>query len=116
MNPTFCYYRYYLKGPKAGQLETFIDGLPGVPDNISPSANGGYWIGFGLTRDIISDFMCHNPFLRTVIVKVRLANIVILTLDKVTPPNPYASPAYIYFAKLYLHFDLQHFNIKWMRY
>ena len=89
MNPTFCFYRYYLKGPKAGQLETFIDELPGVPDNISPSANGGYWIGFALTRDKISDFMCHKPFLRTIIVKVRVTHIIILTLDKATRAKPF---------------------------
>ena len=71
MSPTFCYYRYYLKGPKAGQLEMFIEKLPGLPDNISPSSSGGYWVGFAVTRESgISDFLGRYPLLRTIIVKV----------------------------------------------
>ncbi|TFC80531.1 ABC transporter permease [Cryobacterium sp. TMS1-20-1] len=38
--------RYYHSGPKRGQLEMFIDGLPGYPDNINRASDGGYWIGF----------------------------------------------------------------------
>lgn len=29
--------RYYIDGPKRGQVEVFIDALPGLPDNIRPS-------------------------------------------------------------------------------
>lgn len=36
--------RYWLKGPKAGTLEVLIDELPGIPDNISRSKDGNYWV------------------------------------------------------------------------
>ncbi|KAK2155271.1 hypothetical protein LSH36_244g02026 [Paralvinella palmiformis] len=35
----------YVKGEKRGQVEIFIDNLPGFPDNIRRSASGSYWIG-----------------------------------------------------------------------
>ena len=49
----------------------FIEKLPGLPDNVSPSSSGGYWVGFAVTRESgISDFLGHYPLLRTIIVKV----------------------------------------------
>ncbi|XP_071453857.1 adipocyte plasma membrane-associated protein Hemomucin-like [Hetaerina americana] len=38
--------RYYLKGPKTGSSDIFIDGLPGVPDKIRKSGrpDGGYFV------------------------------------------------------------------------
>lgn len=36
--------RYYLKGPKAGTHDVFIDGLPGYPDNLSRDGKGGYLV------------------------------------------------------------------------
>jgi len=40
-----CCSRCYVKGEKRGQVEIFIDNLPGFPDNIRRSASGSYWIG-----------------------------------------------------------------------
>ncbi|KAJ1297149.1 hypothetical protein BS78_01G355900 [Paspalum vaginatum] len=36
-------FRYWLKGPKAGQYDLFAD-LPGYPDNVRRDARGGYWV------------------------------------------------------------------------
>ncbi|CAN6325253.1 unnamed protein product [Urochloa humidicola] len=36
-------FRYWLKGPKAGQYELMAD-LPGYPDNVRRDARGGYWV------------------------------------------------------------------------
>ncbi|XP_017874286.1 PREDICTED: adipocyte plasma membrane-associated protein isoform X2 [Drosophila arizonae] len=35
--------KYYLKGPKKGQSEVFVEGLPGLPDNLTPDADG-IWV------------------------------------------------------------------------
>lgn len=35
--------KYHIKGPKKGQHEVFVDGLPGQPDNLTPDAEG-LWI------------------------------------------------------------------------
>lgn len=47
--PVFQYrYRcqkYWLKGPEKGTVESFIDNLPGLPDNIHYDGNGTFWIG-----------------------------------------------------------------------
>ncbi|GMT12643.1 hypothetical protein PFISCL1PPCAC_3940, partial [Pristionchus fissidentatus] len=42
--------RYYFAGPKASQTETFIDNLPGLPDNIRLSSNGTLWVGLASLR------------------------------------------------------------------
>lgn len=46
INETYRYriLRYWLKGPKAGTHEIFIDNLPGFPDNITSNSKGGFWL------------------------------------------------------------------------
>jgi len=36
--------RRWLKGPKKGSTDTLIDRLPGFPDGISLSSDGGFWL------------------------------------------------------------------------
>ncbi|XP_075223774.1 adipocyte plasma membrane-associated protein Hemomucin-like [Lycorma delicatula] len=36
--------RYYLKGTKKGKVDVFIDGLPGLPDNLKRDSKGGFYI------------------------------------------------------------------------
>jgi hypothetical protein len=36
--------RYYLKGPKKGQSDIFVSGLPGIPDNIRSNGKGGFYV------------------------------------------------------------------------
>lgn len=48
-----------------------MDNLPGVPDNISPSSSGGYWVGIALVRYPLTDLLADTfSFMRSVIVKV----------------------------------------------
>uniref|UniRef100_T1IQL5 polyribonucleotide nucleotidyltransferase n=1 Tax=Strigamia maritima TaxID=126957 RepID=T1IQL5_STRMM len=42
--------KFYLKGPKQGQMEVFLDNLPGLPDNIRPSGRDTYWLGLYTPR------------------------------------------------------------------
>ncbi|KAH8306266.1 hypothetical protein KR018_005392 [Drosophila ironensis] len=42
--------KYHLKGAKAGQSEVFVDGLPGLPDNLTPDAEG-IWVPLVLSTD-----------------------------------------------------------------
>ncbi|KAI5705849.1 hypothetical protein M8J75_002337 [Diaphorina citri] len=37
-------HRYYLKGPKQGKSEVFIDGLPGLPDNVKRDSKGNFLV------------------------------------------------------------------------
>ena len=57
--------RYWLAGPKKGQDEIVIDGLPGFPDGISraPGADR-YWIALFAPRNALLDFAADKPYLR----------------------------------------------------
>ncbi|GJQ80827.1 Hmu [Trypoxylus dichotomus] len=46
-----CVHRYYLKGPKKGTHDLFIDGLPGLPDNINSDGQGGFFFPLIIPRD-----------------------------------------------------------------
>lgn len=38
--------RLWVTGPKQGQLEPVIEGLPGMPDNINRASDGTYWMSY----------------------------------------------------------------------
>lgn len=61
--------RYWIKGPKKGQLEPFITGLPGVPDNINRSSDGGYWVAFAGMRTPAWDLAARLPGFRRRMIK-----------------------------------------------
>ncbi|XP_067617532.1 adipocyte plasma membrane-associated protein Hemomucin [Eurosta solidaginis] len=42
--------KYHLKGGKVGQSEVFVEGLPGLPDNLTPDAEG-IWVPLVLAAD-----------------------------------------------------------------
>jgi len=42
--------RYWLKGSKKGEIDVFIDNLPGIPNGISRRADGSFWLGFTTRR------------------------------------------------------------------
>ncbi|XP_031572251.1 adipocyte plasma membrane-associated protein-like [Actinia tenebrosa] len=65
--------KYYIKGPDEGKTEVFMDNLPGLPDNIRQSSNGGYWIGFSGVRKApfsMLDMLAPKPLLRKIIAKL----------------------------------------------
>ncbi|WVZ66681.1 hypothetical protein U9M48_015870 [Paspalum notatum var. saurae] len=49
--------RVWLKGEKAGKAETFIDNLPGCPDNIRLGSDGHFWIALIQLRSSWLDFV-----------------------------------------------------------
>lgn len=53
--------KYWLKGDKSGQTETFIDNLPGFPNGISIRENGSYWLGFSTKRSDALDKIHPKP-------------------------------------------------------
>lgn len=46
----FYPFRHYLKGPKRGQTDVFVDGLPGIPDNIRSNGKGGFYVNLVAER------------------------------------------------------------------
>ena len=56
--------RYWIDGPKKGQLETLIEGLPGYPDNINRASDGTYWLALAGMRTPTYDLAMRHPEFR----------------------------------------------------
>jgi len=59
--------RYWLKGEKAGQTDTFMDNLPGFPNGISIRADGSYWLGFSTKRNASLDKIHPKPAMKKLV-------------------------------------------------
>lgn len=69
VNETMAYRvtRVWLKGPKAGERDVFIDGLPGFPDNLSFDGKGRFWIALVQPREDFLDGLAGRPLLRRMV-------------------------------------------------
>ena len=56
--------RYYISGPKAGQVERVLDRLPGYPDNINRASDGTYWAAIMGMRSPALDVALRMPGFR----------------------------------------------------
>lgn len=63
-------HRYWLKGPKAGQSDIFIENLPGFPDGISQGENGLYWLAIVSPRQQALDDISNNVFMKNIVAKM----------------------------------------------
>ncbi|SFM01748.1 SMP-30/gluconolactonase/LRE family protein [Marinobacter zhejiangensis] len=72
VNETWKYriLKYWLSGPKVGQVEVFADNLPGFPDNLAVDDQGRYWVAFPSLRDDKIDFMHRYPWLKELVAKL----------------------------------------------
>lgn len=63
--------KYNLKGPKAGQQEIFIEGLPGTCDNIHSDGQGGFLVSFLILVDseypVLPLSFIPHPYIRKMI-------------------------------------------------
>src|SRR5215216_7568622 len=62
--------RVWLKEPKMGQNDTFIDNLPGFPDGISSNGRDKFWLALVTPRNAVLDRLLPYPFLRKVIIRL----------------------------------------------
>lgn len=72
VNETWKYriLRYWISGPKAGQVEVFADNLPGFPDNLAVDEAGRYWVAFPTLRNPQVDAMHRKPWLKDLVAKL----------------------------------------------
>ncbi|NEW09084.1 SMP-30/gluconolactonase/LRE family protein [Paenibacillus sp. SYP-B3998] len=62
--------RYWLKGPKKGTSDIFVDNLAGFPDNITRDEQGHFWVGIFTSRISFVDQMHRNPWLAGTMAKI----------------------------------------------
>ena len=62
--------RLFVRGPRAGVVETFIDNLPGFPDGISTGEGGVYWLAIYAPRNELLDTAGPAPWLRRLIYRI----------------------------------------------
>lgn len=69
VNETYRYriQRYWLKGPKAGTADMFLDNLPGFPDNVTSNRKGNFWVALFTVRNNQMDSMHPSPFIKKII-------------------------------------------------
>jgi sugar lactone lactonase YvrE len=61
--------RYWLAGPNQGEVDIFIENLPGIPDNITSNGENLFWLALNQgppTRQTLDPFL-PLPFLRKVL-------------------------------------------------
>jgi len=62
--------RLWLKGPKAGATEVFINGLPAYPDNLSYNGKGIFWVALPAPRIEALENIAGRPFLRKMLLRL----------------------------------------------
>jgi sugar lactone lactonase YvrE len=65
--------RVYVRGPRKGDVEVFIDNLPGLPDGISTGADGIFWLALFAPRNETLDFAGPKPWVRKLIYRTPAA-------------------------------------------
>lgn len=66
----YCIQRFWLEGPRAGEAETFIENLPGFPDNLHSNGRDIFWLALVSPRKSIVDNLAGQPFLRKMIYRL----------------------------------------------
>jgi sugar lactone lactonase YvrE len=59
--------RYWLKGPRQGTHDLFVENLPGTPDGIRTSARCTYWVALPAKRSALLDNLHKNVLLKELI-------------------------------------------------
>lgn len=62
--------RYWLRGPKQGQSEVFVENLPGFPDNITLGPRGFYWLALPSPRIPRVEMLQGSAFLRRILLRL----------------------------------------------
>jgi sugar lactone lactonase YvrE len=62
--------RVWLSGAKRGQVDTFIDNLPGFPDNIASNGRDKFWLALVTPRNPLLDKLMPHPFLRRIVLRL----------------------------------------------
>jgi sugar lactone lactonase YvrE len=62
--------RLWLSGPRAGDVEMFIENLPGFADNLHNNGSDTFWLALTSPRKSIVDNLAGRPFIRKMIYRL----------------------------------------------
>jgi len=62
--------RLWIDGPKRGEVDLFVDALPGMPDNVQADENGQVWVALIKERSGLLDALYPHPWLRKVMFRI----------------------------------------------
>ncbi|MEO1034930.1 MAG: SMP-30/gluconolactonase/LRE family protein [Pseudomonadota bacterium] len=62
--------RLWVKGPRRGESDTFVDQLPGYPDNISYNDDGLFWVALPMPRVKAWEDLASKPLVRAVLMRL----------------------------------------------
>ncbi|MBI1318204.1 MAG: SMP-30/gluconolactonase/LRE family protein [Candidatus Hydrogenedens sp.] len=62
--------RYWLTPEKRGQIDVFVDNLPGFPDGVSAGSREIFWVAIASPRDQALDALLAQPFTRKVVARL----------------------------------------------
>lgn len=101
--------RYYIKGPKKGTKDVFIDGLPGLPDNLKSIGKDGFLIPLVASVDDehpqITQALSEFPLIRKLISRIfGLIELAFSGVNKVYP-NEFSERS-IHFVRLKINLNL----------
>lgn len=82
--------RYYIKGPKKGTSDVFVDGLPGLPDNLRSDGKGGFLVPLVAAKDsenpVIPQSLGPFPLIRKLLARLMgLVELGFKTVDQIYP-------------------------------
>jgi len=66
----YCIHRYWLKGPRLGESEIFIDNLPGFPDGVSCNGVDRFWAAIVSPCSPVMDFAHPRPWLKRAMLRL----------------------------------------------
>lgn len=62
--------RYWLKGPRKGRHDLFVDNLPGFPDGISANRQGTFWMAMFTVRNATMDRLHPRPWAKNLMARL----------------------------------------------
>jgi sugar lactone lactonase YvrE len=62
--------RHWLKGPKEGETDIFIENLPGFPDGVSSNGKDRFWVALVSPRSSLADALLPFPRLRKALLRL----------------------------------------------